>query len=160
MNLPTQQNVCNFCVCFFFICKTSLSSVHLSYSSLLHTLVLLYFTELSFLCCFRVEFVNVFFRPRFDFCTCTSDIFLLSTNNFTHAQTLSRISSLSGHINIARVNIEFFTGCKKIKQRRISLILGYLRMILWKISTAISIKHRILATFNIKKNQFWQLVCL
>ena len=26
-------------------------------------------------------------------------------------------------------------------------------MILWKISTAISIKHRILATFNIKKNQ-------
>jgi hypothetical protein len=33
-----------------------------------------------------------------------------------------------------------------------SLVLGYLRMILWKISTAISIKHRILATFNIKKN--------
>jgi hypothetical protein len=31
-------------------------------------------------------------------------------------------------------------------------VLGYLRMILWKISTAISIKHRILATFNIKKN--------
>jgi hypothetical protein len=33
-------------------------------------------------------------------------------------------------------------------------------MILWKISTAISIKHRILATFNIKKIQFWQPVCL
>jgi hypothetical protein len=32
-----------------------------------------------------------------------------------------------------------------------SLVLGYLRMILWKISTVISIKHRILATFNIKK---------
>jgi hypothetical protein len=77
--------------------------------------------------------------------------FLLSTNNFTHAQTLSRISSLSGHMNIARVNIEFFTGCKKIKQRRISFVLGYLRMILWKISTAISLKHRILAIFNIKK---------
>ena len=46
----------------------------------------------------------------------------------------------------------FFTGFKKIKQRRISFILGYLRMILWKISTAIGIKHRILATFNIKKN--------
>ena len=56
----------------------------------------------------------------------------------------------------ARVNIEFFTGRKKIKQRRISFVLGYLRMILWKISTAISIKHRILATFNIEKNQFWQ----
>jgi hypothetical protein len=31
----------------------------------------------------------------------------------------------------ARVNIEFFTGRKKIKQRRISFVLGYLRMILW-----------------------------
>jgi hypothetical protein len=46
------------------------------------------------------------------------------------AQTLSRMSSLSGHMNIARVNIEFFTGCKKIKQQRISFVLGYLRMIL------------------------------
>jgi hypothetical protein len=56
--------------------------------------------------------------------------FSSSTNNFAHAQTLSRMSSLSGHMNIARVNIEFFTGCKKIKQRRISFALGYLRMIL------------------------------
>jgi hypothetical protein len=56
--------------------------------------------------------------------------FSSSTNNFTHAQTLSRMSSLSGHMNIARVNIEFFTGCKKIKQQRISFVLGYLRMIL------------------------------
>jgi hypothetical protein len=77
--------------------------------------------------------------------------FSSSTNNFAHAQTLSRMSSLSGRMNIARVNIEFFTGCKKIKQRRISFVLGYLRMILWKISTAISIKYRILATFNIKE---------
>ena len=37
----------------------------------------------------------------------------------------------------ALVNIEFFPGWKKIKQRRISFVLGYLRMILWKISTAI-----------------------
>ena len=44
-----------------------------------------------------------------------------------------------------------FTGYKRIKQRRISFVLDYLRMILWKISTAISIKHRILATFNLKK---------
>ena len=42
-----------------------------------------------------------------------------------------------------------FTGYKKIKQRqRSSFVLGYFRMILWKISTAIGIKHRILATFN------------
>jgi hypothetical protein len=64
------------------------------------------------------------------------------------------MSSLSGRTNIARVNIECFTGCKKIKQRPISFVLCYLRMIhiLWTISTAISIKHRILATFNIIKN--------
>ena len=53
-----------------------------------------------------------------------------------------------------RVNIECFTGCKRIKQRRISFVPCYLRMLLGKIPTAISIKHRILATFNIKeKNQ-------
>jgi hypothetical protein len=39
--------------------------------------------------------------------------------------------------SIGRVNIEFFPGWKKIKQRRISFVLSYLRMILWKISTAI-----------------------
>jgi hypothetical protein len=52
------------------------------------------------------------------------------------------------YMNIMRVNIECFTGCKRIKQRRISFVPGYFRI---KISTAISIKHRILATFNIKK---------
>jgi hypothetical protein len=51
-----------------------------------------------------------------------------------------------------RVNIEFFTGRKKIKQRRIPFVLGYLCMILWNISTAISIKHRIVATFNENKS--------
>jgi hypothetical protein len=40
-------------------------------------------------------------------------------------------------MNIGRVNIEFFRGWKKIKQRRKSFFLGYLRMILWTISTAI-----------------------
>jgi hypothetical protein len=82
-----------------------------------------------------------------------------STNNFAHAQKLYRMRSQCRSyecMNIVRVNIGFFTGFKKIKQRRISFVLGYLRMILWKISTAINIKHRILATFNIKKNQFWQ----
>ena len=68
--------------------------------------------------------------------------------------------SLSGRMNIARVNIGFFTGFKKIKQRRISFILGYLRMILWKISTAISIKHRILATFNKKKKKSILTACM
>jgi len=43
--------------------------------------------------------------------------FSSSTNNFAHAQTLSRIGSLSGRMNIGRVNIEFFLGWKKMKQR-------------------------------------------
>jgi hypothetical protein len=47
-----------------------------------------------------------------------------------NAQTLSRMSSLSGRMNIAQVKIGFFTGFKKIKQPRISFVLGYLRMIL------------------------------
>jgi hypothetical protein len=86
------------------------------------------------LCRFRIESVNVFVLPRFDLCHVLSS----STSNFAHAQTLSRMSFLSGRMNIARVNIGFFTGFKKIKQRRISFVLGYLRMIQWKISTAIS----------------------
>ena len=86
--------------------------------------------------------------PRFDLCHVLSS----PTNNFAHAQTLSRMSSLSGRMDIARVNIGFFTGFKKIKQRRIFFAIGYLRMILWKISTAISIKHRILATFNMGRS--------
>jgi hypothetical protein len=71
----------------------------------------------------------VFVLPRFDLCHVLSP----STNNFAHAQTLSRMSSLSGRMNIARVNIGFFTGFNKIKQRRISVVLGYLRMILTSI---------------------------
>ena len=112
--------------------------------------------ESSYLCRFHIESINVFVLTRFDLCHVLSS----STINFAHAQMLSRMSSLSGRMNIARVNIGFFTGFKKIKQQRISFVLGYLRMILWKISTAINIKHRILATFNIKKIQFWQPVCL
>jgi hypothetical protein len=60
-----------------------------------------------------------------------------STNNSSHDKRLSQMSSLSGRMNIGRVNIDFFSGWKKIKQRRISFVLGYLRMILWKISIAI-----------------------
>ena len=114
--------------------------------------------------CWFLLFVSFSYRirqcfcsiPRFDLCHVLSS----STNNFAHAQTLSRMSSLSGRMNVARVNIGFFTGFKKIKQRRISFVLGYLRMVLWKISTTIRIKYRILTAFNINKNQFWQHVCL
>jgi hypothetical protein len=82
--------------------------------------------ESSFLYRFRIESVNVFVLPQFDLCHVLSSL----TDNFAHAQTLSRMSSLSGRMNIAGVNIGFFTGFKKIKQRRISFVLGYLRMIL------------------------------
>ena len=43
-----------------------------------------------FCCRFRIESVNVFVVPRFDLCHVLSS----STNNFAHAQTLSRMSSL------------------------------------------------------------------
>ena len=85
-----------------------------------------------------------------------------SSNNFAHAQTLYRMSSLCRSyecMNIVRVNIGDLTGWKKIKQRRIAFVLGYLRMILWKISIAISIKHRILATFNIIKKLYSFKMC-
>ena len=39
--------------------------------------------------------------------------------------------------SIGKVNIEFLPGWKKIKQRRISFVLGYLRMILLEFLTAI-----------------------
>jgi hypothetical protein len=94
----------------------------------------------------------VSFSSMFWFVPCA----FFSTNNFAHAQTLYRMRSLYRLyecMNIVRVNIGFFTGFKKIKQRRISFVLCYLRMILWKISSAISIKHRILTTFNIKKKK-------
>jgi hypothetical protein len=48
--------------------------------------------------------------------------FFSSTNNFAHAQTLFRMSSLCRSydcMNIVRVNIGVLTGRKKIKQRRI-----------------------------------------
>ena len=69
--------------------------------------------ESSFLCRFRVESVNVLF---FHDSICAHLTFSSSTNNFAHAQTLSRMSSLSGRMNIVRVNIEFFAEWKKIKQ--------------------------------------------
>ena len=95
--------------------------------------------ESSFLCRFRIESSMFWFVPCAFF----------STNNFAHVQTLYRMRSLCRSyecMNIVRVNIGSFTGFKKIKQRRISFVLGYLRMILWKISTAK--KKSILTAFN------------
>jgi hypothetical protein len=53
------------CYCYKYICNWGwISSVHLSYSSPMDTLILLYFAESSFLCRFRVESVNGFVLPR------------------------------------------------------------------------------------------------
>jgi hypothetical protein len=97
----------------------------------------------------------VSFSCRICQCFGLCHMLFFSTNNIAHVQALYRMRSLCRSYecrNIVRVNIGFVTGFKKIKQRRISFVLGYLRMILWKIATAISIKHRILATFNKKKS--------
>ena len=86
---------------------------------------------------------------------------LFSANIFAHAQTYYRMRSLcrSSMVKWSYSWIyEYYAGkhwilygtYENLKQRHISFVPG---MILWKISTAISIKHRILATFNIKKNQ-------
>jgi hypothetical protein len=86
---------------------------------------------------------------------CYIDLLHFSTRR--HNLVYFLIIHTAVHCQVVWVNIECFTGCKRMKQRRISFVLGYLRMVLWKISTAISMKHRMLATFNIwKKNQFWQ----
>ena len=104
------------------------------------------------LCRFRVRSVNI----------CIYDMCFFSANYFAHPQVLYRMRSLCRssiviwsyheYMNIMRVNIECITGCKRIKQRRISFVPSHLSIISWKISTAISIKHRMLATFNIEKN--------
>jgi hypothetical protein len=88
------------------------------------------------LCSSTNRFEHVFFINK-QFRTCANDF----PNEFT---VRSYDYCVGQHWN--------FTQCKKTKQRRISFVLGYLLMILWKISTAISIKHRILATSNKTKS--------
>ena len=99
-------------------------------------------------------FVSFSCRIRQYFCLCHTRAFP-SANNFAYAQTLYRIGSLCRSRNIWILygsTLSSLMDTRKSKKRRISFVLGYLRMILWKISTAISIKYRILTTFNIKKN--------
>ena len=72
------------------------------------------------------------FRVRIRQCFCLCHVPFLQ-HNFAHAQALYRMSSLCRSyecINIAQVNIRDLTGWTKIKQRRISFPLCYLRMIL------------------------------
>ena len=79
------------------------------------TSFLYFYTKLAesfFLCRFRIESANVFVQFH-DSNLC--HVLSSSTNNFAHAQTLSRMSSLLGRMNIARVNIGFFIGFKKRK---------------------------------------------
>jgi hypothetical protein len=109
----------------------------------------------SFLCRFRVESFNVFVLPRFNLSTCSS--INKQFNKFAHVFPNEFTVRSYEYCTCQHWN---FTGYKRIKQRRISFVLGYLRVILWKISTTISIKHGILATFNNKKKKFWQPVCL
>jgi hypothetical protein len=71
-----------------------------------------------------------------------------STNNFADALTLSRMSSLSGRMNIARVWILYWI--QENKKAAYFLRSKLFTYDIIKNSTAISIKHRILETFNIK----------
>jgi hypothetical protein len=76
-------------------------------------------------------------------------------------QTLYRMSSLFRSyecLNIARVNIGVLTGWKKIKQPRISFVLGYLRMI--KLETKIMNFMSVFFEQNIiKATQVLSIIC-
>ena len=67
----------------------------------------------SFLYRFRVESVNVVVLPRFDLSRCSS--INKHFNKFAHAQMLSRMSSPSVRMNIARVNIEILLDTRESK---------------------------------------------
>ena len=107
--------------------------------------------ESSFLCHFHVESVNVFVLPRFDFCT--SDIFFINkqfrtcTNAFPNEFTVRSYEYWVGQHWILFWMEENQTAMYFLRSR-----LRVFTMILWKIQLQfISIKHRILATFNINK---------
>jgi hypothetical protein len=102
-------------------------------------------------------------RIRQWFCSCTirfEHVFIINKQFHTCTNAFPNEFTVRSYEYCACQHWNF-TGFMKIKQRRISFVLGYLPMILWTISTAINIKHRILATFDKKKkNQFWQPVCM
>ena len=103
--------------------------------------------------CWILLFVLFSCRIRQCFCSCTIQFehaFFINKQFRTCANAFPNEFTARSYEYCACQHWNF-TGYKKIKQRRISFVLGYLCMILWKISTAISIKHRILATFNNKK---------
>jgi hypothetical protein len=103
--------------------------------------------------CWILLFVSFSYRIRQCFCFSTIRfvpcVFFINKQFHTCANAFPNEFTVRSYEYCAG---KHWIGFKKIKQRRISFVLGYLPMILWKISTAISIKHRILATFNIKKN--------
>jgi hypothetical protein len=70
--------------------------------------------ESSFLCRFLIESVNAFVLPRFDLCHVLSS----STNNFAHAQTLSRIDNnlnIRNHNNIKIIVPNVLKGIQAVR---------------------------------------------
>jgi hypothetical protein len=85
MNLPIQQNFCNFCMCFYpqDVLKFSPSVIFITYAYSDFVVFCWIILFVLFSCRIRQWFYfvlvsMVFFRPRFDFCTCTSDIFFIN----------------------------------------------------------------------------------
>jgi hypothetical protein len=103
--------------------------------------------ESSFLCRFRVESVNVFVLPWFDLSTFSSSTISHMRKRFpewVHSQVvwILRGSTWNSLLDAIKSNGDIFPSF---------YVFTYLCMILLKMSTAISIKHRILATFSINK---------
>ena len=104
--------------------------------------------------CWILPFMS--FSCRIRQCFCSSTIRFVPCAHFLHQQIISHMRFPEWvHCQVVWIlrgwTLILYWMQENQTQRRISFVLGYLRMILWKISTAISIKHRILATFNIKQ---------
>jgi hypothetical protein len=101
-------------------------------------------------------------RIRQWFCSCTirfEHVFIINKQFHTCTNAFPNEFTVRSYEYCACQHWNF-TGFMKIKQRRISFVLGYLPMILWTISTAINIKHRILATFDKKKKKSILTACM
>ena len=103
--------------------------------------------ESSFLCRFRVESVNVFVLPWFDLSNFLHQQFRTCANAFPNEFTVRSYEYCASQHGILYWMQENQTATYFLRST-------YLCMILLKMSTAISIKHRILATFY-TNNMFW-----
>ena len=112
--------------------------------------------ESSFLCRFRIDSVNVLFNSTIRFVTCAFFVnkqFRTCAHAFPNELIVMSYEYCAGQHWILYGMWENQTATYFLRFRLFTYDI-------MKIFNCISIKYRILATFNIKKNLFWQPVCL